>query len=282
MFIRNFAPLFATLALAVAIAACDSPQSPDPQQDTATATDAPDTATENAAAENETTEEPALAEVAETEGLDNTTDDTAADIRLPAAEAVATTAPEWRYREGEHFRRMTASQGTSSPPDKIEVAEVFWYGCSHCYNFEPIVEQWREQLADDVAFVRIPVIWNPTNKIHARIMYTAEALDVLDKVHPEVFRAIHQQGEMLTEEAKIVALFEKFGIEEARFRDAYDSFGVNSAVKRAENLTARYGVRSVPVTVVNGKYATDAPQIRTFDDMLSVTSELVERERQAL
>lgn len=279
MNLRLLTPLFVAIFVTASLTACDG-QSPG-QQAVAPATQ---TAPEEGVAAEVTADTPVVvAEVEETQGLP-ATEDNAEEIRLPVATPAvpAVEKREWRYREGEHYRRMQASQGTSSPPDKIEVAEVFWYGCSHCYNFEPIIDQWLEGIAADVSFVRIPVIWNPTNQVHARIMYTAEALDVLDQVHAEVFRSIHQNGEMLTSDAKIVELFQRAGIDETQFREAYSSFGVTSAVKRAENLTRRYGVKSVPVIVVNGKYATDAPEIRNFDDILSVTNELVERERQDL
>lgn len=232
-------------------------------------------------AETAAAAEESATEFSETEGTSN--DARPGDeIILAAAPKPATAATNWKFSEGKHFRRMTTSQGTSSAPDKIEVAEVFWYGCPHCYDFDPILEQWQTTLPADVSFVRIPVIWNPTNQIHARIMYTAEALGILEEVNGDIFEAIHQKGNMLTTDDQIVAFFREHGVEEAKFREAFGSFGVTSAVKRAENLTRRYGIRSVPVIVVNGKYATDAPEIRGFGDIIDVTNELVERERQEL
>lgn len=84
---------------------------------------------------------------------------------------------------------------------------------------------------------------------------------------------------MLTSESDMIKLFARFDIDEATFLETYKSFGVTSAVKRAENLTRRYGVRSVPVMIINGKYATDAPGVKSFVDIVSVVDELVERER---
>jgi thiol:disulfide interchange protein DsbA len=223
-----------------------------------------------------------LAGVTETEGL---TDAPTEPDEAALAQPVSTTEADkgdWKYTEGADFRRMATAQGTSSPPDKIEVAEVFWYGCGHCYDFDPIITEWKASKPDNVAFVRIPVIWNPTNQAHARLMYTAEALGVLDKLHEEIFNAIHESGKTLTSEADMIELFAKAGIDEAAFREAFNSFGVTSAVKRAENLTRRYGIKSVPVIVVNGKYATDAPNIKTFENILAVTNELVAREQKEL
>jgi len=280
----------AAIALTLALAACDRP-------DTTPAAAAPEAAVTAAEAESAPAETPvaddaggeAVTAVEETAGempAEAAADDAAADpgnIELKAAAAAAAPAPvDWQFSEGTHFRRMTASQGTSSNPDKIEVAEVFWYGCNHCYNFDPMIEDWKSSLPGDVAFVRIPVIWSPTHQEHARLMYTAEALGVLDEAHEAIFASFHQQGNTLAKDADIVKLFASLGVDEADFREAYNSFGVTSAVKRAENLTRRYGIRSVPIIVVNGKYVTEGDGIKSYGDLLEVTSELVERERRDL
>ncbi len=274
------------LAIAMlALSACDNRE---PANEAPPAEDAAVTGSAKSQADSSVTEATAaeaeleLRGVTETEGLTSTpVDQDEAALSQPAKTEDADTVA-WKYKEGADFRRMATAQGTSSPPDKIEVAEVFWYGCSHCYNFDPIVNEWNASKPDNVAFVRIPVIWNPTNQVHARLMYTAEALGVLDKAHEAIFKAIHDSGSTLTTEAEMIKLFAQFDIDEATFLEAFNSFGVTSAIKRAENLTRRYGIKSVPVIVVNGKYATDAPNIKTLGDMINVTNELIEREQQEL
>ncbi|MCP4000693.1 MAG: thiol:disulfide interchange protein DsbA/DsbL [Gammaproteobacteria bacterium] len=254
------------------------------------ACESPEQTTEDKAPTIEIIEEPATEvlteeEVAKIEAL-NTAGET--EETIEKEQEIVLAEPEsanpqpttdWTYAEGDHYRRMTVSQRTSSTPDKIEVAEVFWYGCPHCYDFDPILQDWKQSLGPDVSFVRIPVIWNPTNEVHARIMYTAEALGKLDEMHKGFFNALHQEGNTLTTEAQMVDFFSKYGVSEAEFLDAYSSFGVSSAVKRAENLTRSYGIRSVPVMVINGKYATDGSEVRSFGDVIGITNELVERER---
>jgi thiol:disulfide interchange protein DsbA len=113
-------------------------------------------------------------------------------------------------------------------------------------------------------------------------MYTAEALDKLEEAHAAMFDGIHQKFATYTTDESIVELFEQLGVGEEEFREVYSSFGVTSAVKRAENLTRRYGIRSVPILVINGKYVTEGPGIKSFEDMLGITGELVERERTGL
>lgn len=284
MFLRRFRP-FSNVLLAtflLALAACSDPEQ---AAETTPAIDQEAAVTETVTEEIATSESgetatlEGLGGVAETEGLDVEVEEEG-EIVLQEPEAPAeTAAASWKYSEGKHFRRMTTSQGTSSSPDKIEVAEVFWYGCPHCFNFDPILKTWSADLPADVTFVKIPVIWNPTNQVHARLMYTAEALGVMDEAHDAIFKSIHQDGNMLTDEGDMIKLFAQFDIDEETFTETYKSFGVTSAVKRAENLTRRYGIRSVPVLVINGKYATDGTEIKTFGDMIDVTNELVERER---
>jgi len=174
---------------------------------------------------------------------------------------------------------LTTAQGTSSAPDVIEVAEVFWYGCPHCFNFDPYLEKWAPKLPDDVRFIRLPVMWNPTNQIHARIFYTAEALNKLDVMHDAIFKEMHSNRKPLTSEDDIREFFSRFDVSDEEFNGTFRSFGVESKLKRAQNLTQRYRVQSVPLLVINGKYLTTGPGVKNFDDMLAVAEELMERER---
>ncbi|MGI9308442.1 MAG: hypothetical protein ACR2P6_04200, partial [Gammaproteobacteria bacterium] len=171
--------------LLVTLGACSQEApAPEPADDATTAevgSAATATETQDEAPSAEAVEQAAIDTVSESAGIEE--EEAAADeIVLTEVEeaAATTTAPVWKYEEGKHYNRLTTAQGTSSPPEKIEVAEIFWYGCPHCYNFEPHIESWKATLPTDVAFVRIPVIWNPTNQIHARAFYTAQALDVTE------------------------------------------------------------------------------------------------------
>jgi thiol:disulfide interchange protein DsbA len=199
----------------------------------------------------------------------------------PASSPAPTPAKtDWKYTEGEFFTTLPAAQGTSSPAGKIEVAEIFWYGCGHCYNLEPLITDWVKKLPSDVNFVKIPVMWNPTNEIHGRAYYTAEALGKADSISPAIFRAIHIDNQPMSDEKDLQKLFEKNGVAEADFNRTFRSFSVDSQLKRAKDLTVKYRVQGVPLLVVNGKYTTNGPSIRNHQDLLAVTEELVERERQ--
>jgi thiol:disulfide interchange protein DsbA len=204
----------------------------------------------------------------------------ARDIVLPAANPPAGGQTNWQYKEGDYYSTLTSAQGGSSAAGKIEVAEVFWYGCGHCYNLEPVISDWEKRLPADVSLVRIPVMWNPTNEIHARVFYTAEALGKRAQISPAMFKAIHIDNKPMSEEPAIQKLFEEFGVSAETFNKTFRSFAVESQLRRAKDLTTKYRVKGVPLLVVNGKYLTDGPQIKSHDDLLAVAEELVQRERQ--
>jgi thiol:disulfide interchange protein DsbA len=122
-------------------------------------------------------------------------------------------------------------------------------------------------------------MWNPTNQIHARLYYTAQVLGKVEEMHTAIFREIHVNRNMLTTEEDIQKLFAQFGVGQEDFRKTFRSFAVEALLNRAKELTEDYEVRSVPILIVNGKYNTDAPGIKSYDNMLQVVNELIERER---
>lgn len=194
--------------------------------------------------------------------------------------AQARNAPaNGQFREGRHFQRLSPSQPTSSGPDTIEVAEVFWYGCPHCYEFEPFVRNWKDNAPDGVTVVGIPATWNPLLLLHARAYYTAEFLGVLDSVHREIFREYHERRNPLDSEGRIRDFFISQGVSAEDFDRGWNSFNVQSRVQRAEQLARRYRVTGVPMIVVNGKYTVDGRSAGGLRQMLDVAAELVGREK---
>lgn len=232
------------------------------------------------ATESSPTAEAVATSVNETVETAETSPLPARDIVLPANNPPAGQQTNWQYKEGDYYTVLTSAQGGGSPAGKIEVAEVFWYGCGHCYNLEPVIADWEKRLPSDVSLVRIPVMWNPTNEIHARIFYTAEALGKRAQISPAVFKAIHIDNKPMTDEQEIQKLFAEFGVSADTFNKTFRSFAVESQLRRAKDLTMKYHVKGVPLLVVDGKYLTDGPKIKSHDDLLAVAEELVQRERQ--
>ena len=215
--------------------------------------------------------------------------DAGAAVDLPASvdalepELVATSpdAPTTgRFELGVHYLRLSPTQPTSSNPDQVEVAEVFWYGCPHCSAFDPMLEQWRQTKPDYVSFVRVPAVWNSELQLHARAFYAAEQLGKGEEMHTAFFAEIHERGNRLDTEAKLQEFFGRFGVDAAAFNAAFDSFAVQAKLQRADELNRRYRIGSVPTIVVNGKYTTDGPMVGSYEELLALVDELVAAERE--
>jgi thiol:disulfide interchange protein DsbA len=198
---------------------------------------------------------------------------------LSASADGAAPALPTRFQLGTHYRRLSPTQPTSSSPEQVEVAEVFWYGCPHCANFDPYLQRWQAGKAPDVNFVRIPAVWNPLVRLHARAFYTAEALGQGAQMHDAFFREIHVNGNSLETEAQLQALFADFGVDAAAFKTAFDSFAVHTNVQRADELSRRYEISSVPAIVINGKYVSDGGMAGGYDALLELVDELTATER---
>jgi protein dithiol oxidoreductase (disulfide-forming) len=182
-----------------------------------------------------------------------------------------------RFQENVAYERIIPVQPTANP-DKIEVIEVFWYGCPHCHRFQPYVERWLLGADSNVTFIRLPAILNENWAIHARAYYTAEALGITAGMHEALFDAMHNRRERLRTEAELADFFEKHGVDRQRFRSTFNSFAVNSKVQRARELTRRYGIDGTPAIVVNGKYRTGPAMTGSFETLIDVMDFLVNEE----
>lgn len=176
------------------------------------------------------------------------------------------------------YKNIVPPQPTSTG-NKIEVVEIFSYGCSHCHRFEATLERWLKSKPDNVEFVRLPAIFSPQLALLARAYYTAEALSVLDKVHKPLFDAIHMQKRRLGSEDEIAEVFVENGVSKDDFHKAFRSFSVEAKVRRASELGKRYGVEATPSMVINGKYITNPGMNNIgFDGMINVVNQLVTKE----
>ena len=201
------------------------------------------------------------------------------------AQADASSAPrDWQFNENEHYYRLVPTQPTVGGADKIEVAEFFWYGCPHCFDFERHINTWAEQIPANVRFVRIPAMWNRGLALHAKLYYTEEVLarngTIKDPAafREAVFVEYHRRGNRLASEASIQGLFARHGVSAEEFERTWNSFEVNQKLRVADDLARRYGIANVPVMVVNGKYRTGGSEAGSYPRLLEVIDELVARE----
>lgn len=185
------------------------------------------------------------------------------------------------YVEGMHYERISPAVPTHVTPGKVEVVELFWYGCPHCYRFEPYIAKWLRRKPEAAEFLRIPATLNPGWVTHARIYYTLETLGELDRLHLAFFQAIHDQNRRFRDLNAAARFFAQNGLEEKRFIDAYNSLAVQTKLSQAQRLTREYGAKGVPTVVVNGKYRTTATLAGGYDEVLKVVDYLVAQEHKA-
>lgn len=195
------------------------------------------------------------------------------------APAAATAAPQ--FQAGVNYDVLAQPVRTRNS-DKIEVVEVFWYGCPHCYHFDPLVNNWKQKQADDVDFWRSPAMWNGVMKVHAQAFYTAKALGVLDKLHNPLFTSLVVERKRLGTEEELADLFAAYGVDKKQFSDTFKSFGVVSQVKQADARARSYMISGTPELVVNGKYRVSSGKAGGQQEMLEVVDFLVNKERQAM
>jgi thiol:disulfide interchange protein DsbA len=200
-----------------------------------------------------------------------------------AAGVTAQQAATPPFEAGRHYTVISPAQPTSTDLGKVEVAEVFMFGCPACFSFEPRVQGWLEGKADYINFVRIPAQWSshPESPMHARAYYTAEALGKLEEITGPFFEEFHTSRNLLDTEAKLAAFFAQHGVDEATFKTTFNSFAVNAKLKRADELIRRYRAQSTPTIIINGKYSTGGQMAGTYGALFAIIDDLAAREHAA-
>ena len=189
----------------------------------------------------------------------------------------ASAMPE-AYVEGTHYAKTAQRLATTTEDNKIEVVELFSYSCPHCFRLDPLVMEWKKTLPENVKFVHVPAIFRDSWLQLARVFYAAEAMGVLDRLHPILFNAIHVEKKRLNTEEQLLDFIEEQGIDRAAFEKMMNSFTVKAKVKKALILSQASGVTGVPAMIVNGKYRTDAPLAGSMEEMMKAVDFLIQKE----
>jgi len=167
-------------------------------------------------------------------------------------------------------------------PAKVEIAEFFWYGCIHCYNLEPAVSAWLPKLPADAYFRRIPAVFNERWALDAAIFYAFEALGLLEKLHRPLFDAIHRDRLKTDSAAAFGEWLTKNGLDPQKFEATVKSFGVQSKLKRAAQLTSASRIDGTPALMVHGRYTISTEQGRSGEGMLASAARLIPMVRKTL
>ena len=183
-----------------------------------------------------------------------------------------------RFHEGSQYQRIDPPAPLTDHKDKVEVVEMFFYACPHCYELEPKMQQWLKD-RPYVDFHRMPAIVGPTWADQARAFYMIKTLENSDQMHAALFRVIHEDGKQIYNEYTVVEFFASQGVDRQKALDLYRSPETAARVNEARIRTVKYGLRGVPAVIVNGKFKIAPYFVRNQEEMLEVLDSLVEKER---
>ena len=194
------------------------------------------------------------------------------------AALVLTSASAADLVEGKEYSRLKVPHAVDTGK-KIEVIEFFSYGCPHCNDLEPYLQAWVKTLPPDVQFRRVPVMFQDRWKSLARDYYTLEALGEDLRLSPDVFKAVHVTNLPLYQEKAFVDWAATKGLDKAKVAETYNSFGVDSKMKRAAVLAQEYNVQAVPTVVVDGKFLTLSDRVGGHAAMPAALDVLIAKAR---
>lgn len=186
-------------------------------------------------------------------------------------------AAQMAFVEGVDYQLIEPAVPTSDPA-KVVVTEIFWYGCPHCFRFEPFVEKWAESIPDGVVFEQVPSAINAAWTVHARAYYAFKMMGVQEQLHKKLFNAIHVQRQRLNSLDSIAEFVAEQGLDEKEFRKQYASFPVETLVRKGKQKELHYGLEGVPTVIVNGKYRTSGVMAGNFSRLLQIIDFLVANE----
>lgn len=180
------------------------------------------------------------------------------------------------FKEGVHYKKLAPQQTDSG--ENVEVLEFFWYGCPHCYTFEPYINAWKKSKPANVDFARVPAIFRPDWEIQARTYYALSSMGIIEDMHIKIFEAMHKQKKRLNTKQKITDFLVSKGVDKAAFEKEYNSFTVDGKVRKAKKKMKEYRIQGVPSMVINGKYLTSGSMAGSYDNMVKITNYLIEKE----
>lgn len=182
-----------------------------------------------------------------------------------------------KYEEGVHYYKLRQPQPVQTG-DKIEVLELFWYHCPHCFALEPVLVSWLANAQPpNSEYVRMPGIFRRSTIFDAKVYYTLEALGVVDDVHQDVYEEIHVRKNPFKGQEDISTFLKKHGINEADFKAAFDSFAVDTKMKHAQLMFELYEATGVPTIIVDGKYRASASTAGGHQQLMELTNFLVDK-----
>jgi thiol:disulfide interchange protein DsbA len=192
---------------------------------------------------------------------------------LPLAWSVPAAAIE----AGKDYLALSPAQ-PGGAKGKIEVIEFFAYTCPHCFELEPDLHNWAKKLPRNVVLKRQPVVFADNWEPMARVYFALESMGAIDRLHADVFNALHVDDIDLRNPETFFDWGAKKGLDRAKLKSAYQSFAVGAKIARAKQLQSSYKLNGVPALAVNGKYLTNGTMAGGLAQSLDVTSALIRKE----
>ncbi len=183
-------------------------------------------------------------------------------------ETIAQTVDSTKYKPVRE--QMTVTTG-----DKIEVAELFWFGCSHCYALEPALKEWKKNIPANAEFKKVPALFSARWEFHGQAFYTMQALDVPEDAYDQFFSEIHVKRKQMNNINQLVAFLKLYDKTEEQVKSAFNSFDVNNKMRAAKKITRQSGANGVPSLIVDGKYLTSQQLSGGTGQMFQVVNQLV-------
>jgi thiol:disulfide interchange protein DsbA len=196
---------------------------------------------------------------------------------LAGTMAIALPAMAADWQQGTHYKALDNPVRTDQA-NKIEVAEVFWYGCPHCYSFKPLAEEYENNAPDYVDYVRLPAALGKSWEPHAYAFYALQAMGELDKVHNALFEALVVERRQLNTPEALADFVAEHGVDADEFLKNYKSFGVNARMQQAQAKIRGARVTGTPTMLVNGKYIVSASTAGSPQAAIEVVKYLVAQE----
>lgn len=188
--------------------------------------------------------------------------------------SLSANAANWE--QGVHYFELSEPQPVQTG-DQIEVLELFWYGCPHCYALEPFIENWMKNKPENAEYVLVPGIFRKDTLFHARAFYTFEALGITGRVHRDFYDEIHQRGNRIYNLNGLMEYAAKHGVDQDDFKNAFDSFAVDTNVRNAQRLFRIYEATGVPTMIIDGRYRVTVASAGGHEQLLELINFLVDK-----
>ena len=192
-------------------------------------------------------------------------------------------AQQDKYQEGIHYFKI-AQVPAKTGSDIVEVTEIFSYACSHCNTIDPYIQAWSKTKPDNVKLNRIPVVFGRKAwELMARGYIAAEMMGIVEESHIAMMDAIWKQGKQFRSKEELANFYAGFGVEKSAFLAHFDSFALDSQLRKSQRDVQLFGINGTPSLVVARKYrVTSSKDVTSFDAMLDVVDFLVAKETAAL